>query len=503
MRGFSTIEIVIALGILSTTLAAVVMVSFGSQALLEEGEMNAEALQKAQEVLEQEAANARKDFKLVHTIAATQDGAYQTSATVSMWPGDPYTTKRIEAIASWQDERSVSHSVTLTQLVSDFSDPTTLDTSEPSLSGDWTHPRSTDRIFASGDLLSSSAPSGYTFSTTNTIGAIDAYHGMLYVATAATASAHSDSLFIFDISNPIDPRYRGSIDNNSASTKGMNAVAGVGGYAYAANAFGSNFKTCKIGANCAQLQIFDVTDPTSIASPINFLIPTSSPPYVYGTGGQAAGKTLFYADGYLYVGLTKTAHGPEFNIIDVHDPHNPHWLGGYQVGNSINQIYVRNGFAYLASDDKSRELLVLDVHDPSAPTPVSFFDPSGTLGYETGQSMYLIGDTVYLGMGAAGGFPELYVLDIAHPTAPASTGSRVIGSTILGMFADNKLAYLLASTIQQFQILDVSDPTSIAPYASAITLPGTVAALDCEGNYFYVGSNNGATGNVSIISPTL
>ena len=53
-----------------------------------------------------------------------------------------------------------------------------------------------------------------------------------------------------------------SIDNNTSSTDGLNAVmvAKDGGniYAYTANSHDANFQTCSQGQSCSQLQIFNV-----------------------------------------------------------------------------------------------------------------------------------------------------------------------------------------------------------------------------------------------------
>ena len=211
--------------------------------------------------------------------------------------------------------------------------------------------------------------------------------------------------------------------------------------------------------------------------------------------------TLENANGYVYLGLSKTATGPEFNIIDVHDANNLKWIGGYRIGASINQIYVRAGYAYLTDDDKSRELVVLDVHNPANPTLASTFDPTGTLGYEVGKSLYTRGDILFTGMSFAFASPELYVLNIAHPYGTTRIASSIIGSSVMGIFARDSLLFVLTSTIKQFMMLDISDLASIKPYGSPTILPGSGASLDCEGNYFFVGSNKGIQGTLSIIGP--
>ncbi|HVM73267.1 MAG TPA: hypothetical protein VMU13_00075 [Candidatus Paceibacterota bacterium] len=505
MRGFSTIEILIAMGLIVSTLTAVALVSFGDQTLLADTASDAGAVMRAQTLLEVEYGNARKDFRLVENIPESLDGVYQDELVVGDYAPDPFTTKHVAAIVNWTDQAHHNHSVTLTQLITDFIDPRTLDTCDSALSGDWHVPQSTTYALTPGDLLPTTPPIGHTFSVTNPIASIDAYKGKLYVGVSKTASAGNDSLVVFDAANPtMKPRYLGSIDNNTAVIEGVSGLVVADATLYAANTHVSNFKTCKPSANCSQLQIFDVSDPTAIPQPSNFLIPTSSTPFVTGTSSsQALGNSIFYKDGYVYLGLSKTATGPEFNIIDVHDPHTPKWVGGFTIGWSINQIYVRDGYAYLATDDKSRELVILDVHDKTHPTLAATFDPTGTLGYEVGKSIYARGDDLFFGMSSATGSPELYTFSIAHPAIPLKTGHYTIGSTILDSFARDSTLFILASTIGQFQMLDISDVSAIKQYAPSLTLPGIGAGLDCEGNYFFVGSNAGTQGWVSIIGPHL
>src|SRR3990167_5975208 len=81
--GFSSIEILIATTVLVVVLSAVVLVSFGSQSLLIDSETSSEALTKAQELIEQEQALARKDFKLVNPVSLS-DGIYQKKIDITM-----------------------------------------------------------------------------------------------------------------------------------------------------------------------------------------------------------------------------------------------------------------------------------------------------------------------------------------------------------------------------------------------------------------------------------
>ncbi len=502
MRGFSILEILIAVAIMVSTFSAIALVSFGDQKLLGQTSADAEAVQKAHKMIKTAEANARKDFRLVNDQSTTSDEIYQDSLSVADMPTDPYTTKHITATVSWDDESHTRRNVSLSELVTDFDDPQTLDTCDSSRSGNWTDPSSVSYLVSPGSML----PTNARMAAVNTIGAVDAYHGKLYVVDSSKSAKTNDSLFIFDLSNARSPTYRGSIDTATSTVDGMNAIVVAGNYAYVANAHGANFKTCKPSGNCSQFQIFNISDPTSPVLVDNFLLPTSTLPFVYGSNGQGIGTALFYADGYIYLGLSKTANGPEFNIIDVHDPTHPHWIGGFTIGATINQIYERNGSVYLATDDQSRKLIILDARSPQSPQLVSSLDPRGTSNQEYGDSLYMAGDEMFFGMSSTSisGSPELVAFDMTNPSVPASIASREVGASILGIFVRDTELFLLTSITgmkAEFQMFDDSDLTRHDPEAAPIILPGTGVTVDCEGNYFYVATNNGSQGNISVIGP--
>ena len=485
MRGFSTLEMLIAMAILITALSAVAPAAFGTQSMLGAGEMNAAALRKAQALLEKEKSAARKDPRLLHAIPPESDGTYETSVSVSDWQFDPYTTKRITARAAWTDEHKAGRDVVLTALVSDFRHADTGDTCDPFLSGDWAHPR-----IVSFDLNALVATSSGAYQ----VSGVDAYRGKLYVTAVRTAYKTDPTFFIFDTADPTHLRLLSALDNDSASALGPAGVAVSGRFAYLANT--------SRPASAGQLQIFDVSDPSAPSLVKNFPL----------TGNGGAGASIFYTDGSAYLGLTKNGTNPEFAAVDVHDPARPALRGTYTVGASVEAIYVRNGYAYLATDDPSRELIVLDVSDPSAPIYAGAYDAyDAGFGDGFGRSIYTVGDTLYLGRTYISGAPELYALDISDlasiPDPPL--GSSDIGPNnanpygVYGVIARDYLAFVLtkAGSGGQLRVLDVSDPKNIFSVASS-TLPSASGgvSLDCEGNVMYAGSTDASNnGYLSVI----
>lgn len=439
----------------------------------------------AQGLLETEQSLARKDFNLVNATS-TSDGFYTSHVTIEQ--GADYFTKKVTAVVEWQGEHSLDRQLTLSTIVSNFDNPTGGNTCNSSPSGDWHAPLVKN---STTDFASLAGDAAGTYGVTS----VDVFKGKLYVGATA-GSATGKGLFVFSTSSPSgNPTLLGGIDTTGASVIGGPAAVAVAAtstsgktYAYVASGYPANFWTgstgCMAGANCAQLQTFDVTNPAAIVVAKNFMIPTSTPPFVLGSGGQAVGASVVYKNGYLYLGLTKTASGPEFNIFDVHDPANPVPIGNFAVGWSVNAIYLRGNFAYLSTTDSASILTILDLTDPTHPKKVwpNIFASS----FGKGKSVTGVGDMLYLAKTFDAGTPEVYTLNNPKPstqTPTIDTGFE-IGDSVNNLLVRSDTLFELVNNKLQIQ-----SATSSAVWAS-VPLPGVASALDCEGNTLYAGSTD-------------
>jgi len=499
-KGFSTLEMLIAMFILILALTAVVSVSFGNQSIIVDSRTNAEALNIAQSLLEKAQADSRKDFNLVNPAAATTtaDG-FKTWVDVEQ---KDYFTKLVTAHVEFPEDSGRRGETKLTAIVTNFNNAVGGDTCNSAIAFDWVpndHP--VDYKMSSVGILSGSGLPDDNYPITN----MDAYQKMLYVAASDTATSTDHTLFIFDISNPVSPVYKGSIDNSTTTVKGINAVKVAGNYAYIASAR----NIAVTDPNFGQLQIFDISNP---AVPI---LRSSFPvPGVNGSSGQGIGKSIFYKNGYVYLGLSKTGSGPEFNIIDVHKfPEVPPTLiGSYSVRRGVESIYVRGNYAYLGTDDDGRELTVLDIHNSQAPVFAGYFSMGAG---RNGKSLCVVGDNLYLGSRYVFGHPEFNITSIAELSQTSSTsplGYKDISDpfSVNGIIVRNALAFVLTGSGSKggnLQLFNIVDPGSLAdnlPVAT-VSLPvgggsgGT--ALDCESDYVYIGSVDGSgKSHISIIT---
>jgi hypothetical protein len=387
-HGSLTIELMISLALMVLILSAIIMVSSGNQSILVDSQTNSEALNISQELLEKAQVDARKDFNLVNPYSIEkkynedEPGNFKYAGSVKVEQKD-FFTKLVTAEVSWPTLFNTKPKIALSTLVTNFNNAVGGDTCSSIILPDaelWKNPNIRDKFYNFSSLTG--------ISDNYPITDIDIYKDKLYVTVAKTTASSTPTFFVFDVKNndsnnpDIEQIYNGFFDNDQLHVTGLNAVAVAEDpadgnvYAYVANASDIN----------KQLQIIDVsTYPPSIVKNVK-------------VSGKADGNSVFYKDGYVYLGLKSSSDGPEFSIVDAHVPLSAaevgYWPKSGSLGHDINSIYVRGNYAYLitAGDTGDKKLIVLDISNVSAPKEVgSFSDESGNHG----KSAYFVGDNLY------------------------------------------------------------------------------------------------------------
>lgn len=473
VRGFSVVEIVMAMGIGVIVITAAIQSSFGEQSSLTSASLSAAVASDAAELSWREESLARQDFNFVTSTSST--GEFTDDIAVTLQPD---LVSKLVSVHAWSPLNPAVSTIHTT-LVSNLDNIEAPDTCDATLHGDWQHPEHADIDIRS---LIGTTTGAYAVSD------VDAFMHVLYVAIESTTYKTDPTLLALDISGPFNPVLLGQL-NTSSTTAGIAALrvgrSGGSTHVYAANA-GSFAK--------GQLQIVDATDPAHLGYPVTYKIPTAYAP------AAGNGRSIYYKDGLAYLGLTAAPGTTEFHIVDVHDAAHPSWLGGYAFGSGVEKIVVKGSRAYLATNDNARELAVLDVSDPTAPYVLGSYDAPGSVGSGYGRSLFVRGTTAYLGRTWVlnSGVPESYVLDVSYPNAIAPLATRDVGTSmhpygVYGTLVRSGLAFLLtkSSAGGQLQIVPI-DPVSGYGTAAALTLDlpagfgGT--ALDCEQDALYIGS---------------
>ncbi len=502
--GFSTVELLVAMALLILCLTGVLLVSSGSESLLVGSQTSREALGLAQEELEEAQSLARKDFQLVipKSRNVTLDGlTYHVETNVATLAD--YVTKQVDVKVTYQGLYNKIGMETLSGLVTNFNIAKGYDTCDSTLTPNaevWKLPHIKNATQSFSALVGVSG----TYPITD----MDAYLGKLYVTTN-NSSVSQNNFFVFSLGSPESPALIGSLDNDLTTNTGLNAVVTDGAYAYVANG-GSPLTV-------GQLQVINLSTMTVVRS-----VKASGVSGI--TGLQGVGNSVFYKDGYVYLGLKSTGgHGPEFHIFDVHSSESPVEVGSFAVGNDVNAIYVTGKYAYIATPN-SQELLVLDVGNPGGikfGTPAWGYDAGGSSG--NGKSLQVVGDTLYLGRTNPSSGPEVYALDVTNPEAIPGLNSSPktisvlssvdalhlqTGFDLASIRSARSIIFLLTRTaFGGYDLIDYLPWTPTKLQSEFLQLPKNGSAvyepvMDCEGNYFFVGSNDASNnGYLYVIAP--
>ena len=303
---------------------------------------------------------------------------------------------------------------------------------------------------------------------------IEVRNGIAYITADSSSSSASD-FFIIDSTDPSSP----SIISSLNTGPGLSSIEIAGHYAYVTNISSLN-----------QLQIINIKDRTSpsitailkLPLPPDFSPASSTPPFA---------SSIFYNKRLIYLGTSKW-DGMEFSIIDVSIPSSPQYLGGFETNTLINNIYVRDGLAYLATSDIN-QIRILDIHNISShdsPSDnsqsiiqVSSFSPSG---YETQQGKVISFFENKFSLGrTTGGFNNKnnYEIFLFSSTSPITVeNSKDIPGGVYGIVMRPPYFYISTrASTKQFQILN----KDMSELVLEKNLGFSPQAMTCDGKTFY------------------
>lgn len=429
-------EILIALAIITISVSAVILVSFSNQSLSVDSQTNNQALYLAKENLEKIRAEARQNFSAVSPTSTT-DGFYTKEIIVENL--DAYR-KKITSRVSWQNDLLRQQKIELTTIVADWKSaapPDPGDSGGGGTFGDWRNPKTLGSI----DL-------GPGNSATD----LDVVNKIVYLSAEASARNKPD-FFIIDATDSQNLSVVSSLNTG----EGLNTLDASVNYVYAANRDID-----------AQLQIIDVSNRVNPVLISSFKLPGVS-------GSNAVGQSVFYSDSKVYIGTPK-ATGPEFHIIDVSNPASPVHLGSFEINDNINDIYVLNQRAYLATDLGGAGLIVLDVSNPAA---IALLGQS----YSSDTKSVFVPQPAKTLLSPA---QDLSIADTSNPAAIASLGSISAGDIINDIVARDDLAFIASSNSnREFQVINISDPNNPSLW-SYFNFPQVATGIDYEDNLVYV-----------------
>ncbi len=465
--GFSTVELMLALAIITLVLGAAVLADFSAQYWIISSQTSNEALYHAKTKLEDLRATAKEDFYQVLSSPKTQIDdptclagglCYFVETAISDLSS---CSKYAVATLSWQVPR---YQEMTTSLPTNFSNPP----EAVNLGGDCVLNQ------PAGVWTSLTSLYSYDFAPGNPTG-IDAQDSRAYISwsSAPFIKVANSTGFLDTTPCALCTGPYNAIDVAHDEVTGRT-------YAYVAS---SNVTK--------QLQIIDLTD---TASPT--LAGSAALAGVDPLGSFPQGWRITIYDRKVYITTRETA-GPELHIFDVGDPGAPVELGNKELNTSVYGIVVRDQlsggakhrFAYLATTRDPYELMVLDVTSPASITEITgaHVDLPGS---QAAKSVFTIGNLLYLGRDSVSSGPDLYVFNAADPPAASGglpqIGSAEIGGGVTSIRVSGAYAFLATTKSgSEVQVLK-SDPALLSPISSYAVTNLAETGLDLNGDYLYV-----------------
>ena len=271
------------------------------------------------------------------------------------------------------------------------------------------------------------------------------------VGNYAYMTSPCEGIFIYNISNPLNPQLTGHYDYED-SCEGFWDIEISGNYVYGATEVG--------------LAIVDITTPSN---------PQSES--VLG-GGNYYNFTIAKKDNAIYMG---GADGLE--VIDVADPQHPQDIDTYPI--PCLDILVNGDYAYITGEGP--QLILADISSPLSPVFIDTVICSAPLGTACISGSYL-----YVGTNTSGGngeYDALEIYDISTPSSPSLVSNWGIplpsGSSSFGLVSidvSGTLACLAGWGMAA--MVDVSQPDT--PDLVGIYGPQIANNIALYGNHAYL-----------------
>jgi hypothetical protein len=369
------------------------------------------------------------------------------------------------------------------------------------------------------------AGSGYqvvgTWSTPGATGNVNDLYGSsdgskLVVVTSNDATAGANEVFIMNIADPLSiptsPLFQYEVSDNA------NAVTVSGDYAYIAT-----------NSNNQDL-IFLQMSP--------FIVDSRDVP-----GGSDA-HDLSVSNDTLYISKSASSESELFSY-NISDPANPIAGPTAEISDDVLSVFVYDGFAYLATNNSTGELRVVNVSTPTFSVigggdangsqqcnRVWFYSayaylacnndvdelqifrggPSGwqapiskgsgnTTGTLNGLSVAVSGDYAYIGTQNNSSGPEFYSFLINPDGSGSLADSQEIGADINSIYINGDRAYLATSgDAKELEIINIANPADLPSYLSSLGVYNADESFDglsvyAVGTTVYLGTaNNSGSG---------
>ncbi|MHA1955016.1 MAG: LVIVD repeat-containing protein, partial [Candidatus Heimdallarchaeaceae archaeon] len=212
------------------------------------------------------------------------------------------------------------------------------------------------------------------------------------------------------------------------------------------------------------LQIVNITNPSNLAN-LGY----------YDTAALVLSHDVEVSGEYVFLAVEYTPTYFGIQVLDISNPNtiigSPGWT--YETNGTINDIEIKNSFAYIGN---SSSMLVLNITNPLDPLLYSEFT-----GLNNVNDIFIYGNYAFIADESG-----LVVLNITNPLTPTLAGEYAF-SDIRQVIVDGTFAYVVDEYGDVF-VLDVSDLDNIEQI-SMYDYPGVTEAASSiylHGSHLYV-----------------
>jgi len=208
------------------------------------------------------------------------------------------------------------------------------------------------------------------------------------------------------------------------------------------------------------------------------VINVSNPAQPQWVGGYTNGfaRNVAVSGHYAYL-----ANG-DLEVIDISNPVNPQGVGKYDADGYLGAVAVSNNLAYVTISNGTNLLSVLDVSDPTHPQKVGGTDLDNSLDHAA-YDIAVAGGYAYVAAGRDG----LQIFDVSNPTNPqwaASIGSPGYDANDVAMMGH----YACVANLGGLDVVDVENPANPKLVSRPFTYEtgGRANGVDVVGHYAFV-----------------
>ena len=230
----------------------------------------------------------------------------------------------------------------------------------------------------------------------------------------------------------------------------------------------------------------------SIVVPVDSGSGAQSVEFVGHIGGEPL--TVAVQGSYAYLGM-----GPRLIILDISDPTAPTPIGRtVPLAGIVQDIAVAGNYAYIAAGGAG--LRIVDVSMPATPAEVAFSDKWGNA-----KGIAVAGNHAYV----AAEYGGLWVVDISTPPSPSRVGYCCSTEVPQAVAIAGNYAYVAYAPVwdgNQYTggglgVVDVSAPSDPA-HVGFYDTPGDANDVDVAGGYAYVADGDSGVRVVDVSTPS-